>query len=187
MVRERADAARNRLAVLRATEELLAEHGPERFSLDQVAARAGVGKGTVFRRFGNSAGLFQELLAERAARLAEDVATPGTALGPGAPPRSRLLGFLGELAELAGRNVALFAAHERVCAEDRYADPTYVRWHGHLTALMAEIRPDLDAGFAAHALLALFDGDLVRHVMADGGVERLRRSVHDLAVALIGP
>ncbi|WP_230983994.1 TetR/AcrR family transcriptional regulator [Microbispora oryzae] len=183
---ERADAARNRLAVLRATEELLAQSGPELFSLDQVAARAGVGKGTVFRRFGNRSGLFQALLAERAARLAEAVASPGTELGPGAPPRRRLLGFLDELSDLAGRNVALFTAHERVCAQDRYADPTYVRWHRHLTGLLIELLPPgTDPEFAAHALLALFDGDLVRHVVEAGGVDRLRRSVRGYAETLL--
>ena len=42
-MRERADAARNRAAILRATEELLAERGAEHVSLDAVAAAAGVG------------------------------------------------------------------------------------------------------------------------------------------------
>lgn len=82
MVVERADAARNRRAILRATEELLAVHGPERISLDRVAATAGVGKGTVFRRFGSRTGLFQELLAERAARIRD-------AIDSGPPPWAR--------------------------------------------------------------------------------------------------
>ncbi|MET7338697.1 helix-turn-helix domain-containing protein [Nonomuraea sp. NPDC005650] len=183
----RSDATRNREAILRATEELLAAHGAEHISLDRVAAAAGVGKGTLFRRFGSRTGLFQELLAERAAALALAIETPGSVLGPGAPPKARLLAFLDELAELAERNLALFAAHERACAEDKYRDPTYLRWHAHVTALVAEARPDggLDAEFAAHALLGSFDADLARHVMADGGVARLKSSVRGLAEALL--
>jgi AcrR family transcriptional regulator len=185
----RSDATRNREAILRATEELLAAHGAEHISLDRVAAAAGVGKGTLFRRFGSRTGLFQELLAERAAALALAIETPGSALGPGTPPGDRLLAFLDELCELAERNLALFAAHERACAEDKYRDPTYLRWHAHVTALVAEARPDgdggLDAEFAAHALLGSFDADLARHVMADGGVARLRSAVRGLAETLL--
>jgi len=55
--RERADAARNRAAVLQAAAGLFAEHGVTAVSMDQVAAAAGVGKGTIFRRFGDKAGL----------------------------------------------------------------------------------------------------------------------------------
>ncbi|MEV4352775.1 helix-turn-helix domain-containing protein [Nonomuraea sp. NPDC049625] len=183
----RSDATRNREAILRATEELLAAHGAEHISLDRVAAAARVGKGTLFRRFGSRTGLFQELLAERAAALALAIETPGSALGPGTPPEGRLTAFLDELCELAERNLALFAAHERACAEDKYRDPTYLRWHAHVTALIAAARPEdgLDAEFAAHALLGSFDADLARHVMADGGVARLKSAVRGLAETLL--
>ncbi|MEU4324687.1 TetR/AcrR family transcriptional regulator [Nonomuraea dietziae] len=170
----RSDATRNREAILRATEQLLA--AGESVSLDRVAEAAGVGKGTVFRRFGSRTGLFQELLAERAERLAARIA----AEDGGLPATERLLGFLDELAELAGRNIALFAAHERACAEDKYADPTYLRWHAHVSRLIAEARPGRDADFLAHTILGSFDGELVRHL----GVERLKRSVRELAVDL---
>jgi AcrR family transcriptional regulator len=181
----RSDAARNKEAILRATEELLAAYDAEHISLDRVAAAAGVGKGTLFRRFGSRTGLFQELLAERAAALALAIESPDSPLGPGTPPRARLLAFLDELADLAERNLALFAAHERACAEDKYRDPTYLRWHAHVTALIEQAGPGLDAGFAAHALLGSFDADLARHVMSDGGVERLKSSVRGLAQALL--
>lgn len=183
---ERADAARNRRAILHATEELLAGQGAEHVSLDRVAAAAGVGKGTVFRRFGSRTGLFQALLAERAVLLGDAITSEAPPLGSDASPRDRLLAFLTALTDLATRNMALIAAHERACAEDKYADPTYRRWHDHLTTLIAEIRPDLDAEFLGHTLLASFDGDLVRHITARGGADRLGRSVHDLAVALLG-
>jgi AcrR family transcriptional regulator len=181
----RSDATRNRETILRATEELLATHGAEHISLDRVAAAAGVGKGTLFRRFGSRTGLFQELLAERATALAAAIESPASPLGPGTPARDRLLGFLDELADLAERNLALFAAHERACAEDKYADPTYRRWHAHVTALVEESGAPLDAAFAAHTLLGSFDADLVRHIMADGGPARLKTAVRALAAALL--
>lgn len=182
---ERADAARNRRAILRAAEDLLDTYGAEHVSLDRVAATAGVGKGTVFRRFGSRTGLFQALLAERAALLREAIESGPPPLGSDSPPRERLLAFLDALADLAARNVALIAAHERACAEDKYADPTYRRWHAHVTALIVAARPDLDAEFLGHTLLASFDGDLVRYMTARGDAARFTRSVRGLAVALL--
>ncbi|POM22550.1 DNA-binding transcriptional regulator EnvR [Actinomadura rubteroloni] len=182
---ERADAARNRRAVLRAAEALLAEHGREHVSLDRVAAAAGVGKGTVFRRFGSRTGLFQALLEERAHAIAAGIAGGPPPLGPGAPPGARLTAFLDALADLAARNTALLAANERACAQDRFTDPTYLRWHRHVTDLIGAARPDLDAAFCAHALLGLFDADLVGPLTADGGTERFRTSLRSLAEAIL--
>ena len=59
---ERADAARNRLHLLATARQMLAEQGPDRLTMDGLAKRAGLGKGTVFRRFGTRAGIFQALL-----------------------------------------------------------------------------------------------------------------------------
>ncbi len=57
--RLRADAARNQQRIVAAARELFAEHGLE-ITLDDVAERAGVGVGTVYRRFANK----KELIAE---------------------------------------------------------------------------------------------------------------------------
>lgn len=176
---ERADAARNRQAVLRATEQLLAEGGGDHVSLDRVAALAGVGKGTVFRRFGNRAGLLQALLEERSRELREAVVTGPPPLGPGAPARERLLAFLGGLCAIAEDNAVLLSAHEQACADDKFADPSYRFWHAHLTSLLEGA--GTDPGFLAHALLALFDGALIRHV----GPGRFTDSVKNLAATLI--
>ncbi|MFE0099719.1 TetR/AcrR family transcriptional regulator [Streptomyces sp. NPDC059009] len=182
---ERADAVRNRESVLRATEQLLAEGGGDHVSLDRVAALAGVGKGTVFRRFGSRAGLLQALLEERSRALREAVTDGPPPLGPGAPARERLLAFLDALCAIAEGNALLLSAHERACAEDKFADPSYRFWHRHLGALLAEERPGLDGEFAAHALLALFDGDLVRHVATADEPRRFTRSVREWAGALL--
>ncbi|GAA3013764.1 TetR/AcrR family transcriptional regulator [Streptosporangium longisporum] len=182
---ERADATRNRRAVLDATERLLAEGGGDHVSLDRVAALAGVGKGTVFRRFGNRAGLLQALLEERSRELRDAVENGPPPLGPGAPPRERMLAFLDGLGAIAEGNAVLLSAHDQACAQDRYDDPSYRFWHRHLGTLFAEGRPDLDAGFLAHALLAVFDGDLIRHMTPPGDPRRFTRSVRQMAAALL--
>ena len=71
--RVRADAERNREKVLCAAARLFGEHGVEAVSMDQIAAAAGVGKGTLFRRFGDRAGLAQALLHEHTSKLQEEM------------------------------------------------------------------------------------------------------------------
>ena len=65
----RADAQRNREKILKAAGEVFAEYGLEA-SHDQIAEHAGVGVGTVYRRFPDRETLIEELFE---ARLAEFV------------------------------------------------------------------------------------------------------------------
>src|SRR6266702_5374217 len=121
--RERADAVRNRRAILAATEELLAAHRPQDISMEQVAAAAGVGKGTVFHRFGNRMGLMHALMVERARALEDAVTTGPPPLGEGAPDRDRLLAFLGAIIELVSRNKSLMAELAYSTAAEPPAEP----------------------------------------------------------------
>ena len=62
--RERADAVRNRAVILATAQKLFAEKGVENVSMDAIACGAGVGKGTLFRRFGDRASLVRALIEE---------------------------------------------------------------------------------------------------------------------------
>ncbi|QFY14499.1 TetR/AcrR family transcriptional regulator [Nonomuraea phyllanthi] len=145
-----------------------------------------MGKGTVFRRFGNRAGLLQALLEERSRELRDGITNGPPPLGPGAPVRERLLAFLDGLGAIAEGNAVLLSAHEQACAEDKYDDPSYRSWHRHLGTLFTEARPDLDTDFLAHAVLAAFDGDLIRRVTPPDDPRRFTRSIQQLATALLG-
>src|ERR1700748_2424126 len=83
---ERGDAARNRTLLLAAARRLIAEPGVDAVTTEDIAAAAGVGQGTLFRRFGSRAGLMLVLLDEdeRASQQAFLFCTPP--LGPDAPP-----------------------------------------------------------------------------------------------------
>jgi AcrR family transcriptional regulator len=61
---ERSDAARNRARLLEAAARLVAEQGAEHVTMQAVAEEAGVGKATLFRRFGDRNGLLLVLLGE---------------------------------------------------------------------------------------------------------------------------
>lgn len=66
----RADAERNRLRIIAAARELFAERGLDA-TLDDVAAHAGVGVGTVYRRFANRDELIVGVLTEHLAQVTE--------------------------------------------------------------------------------------------------------------------
>src|SRR6516164_1784221 len=90
---ERADAARNRRHLLATAREMLAEQGADKLTMDGLAERAGLGKGTVFRRFGTRAGIFQALLDDDERAFQEKVLSGPPPLGPGAPPLDRLIAY----------------------------------------------------------------------------------------------
>ncbi|MBR8742852.1 TetR/AcrR family transcriptional regulator [Nocardiopsis sp. MG754419] len=91
--RERADAVRNRLHLLRVARRLIAEEGADRLTMDGLAAAADLGKGTVFRRFGTRAGIFRALLEDSEQEFQRAVLEGPPPLGPGAPPVERLAAF----------------------------------------------------------------------------------------------
>jgi AcrR family transcriptional regulator len=133
----RATRARRRdaqsAAILAATEELLAAHRPQDISMEQVAVMAGVGKGTVFHRFGNRMGLMRALMVERAQSVEQAVTSGPPPLGEGAPDRERLLAFLDAIIEVVSRNKSLMAelaysaAAEPPAKEGAPLDPTIGR------------------------------------------------------------
>lgn len=191
--RERADAARNRQAILRAAEELLRRHPPEQVSVERVAIAAGVGKGTVFHRFGSRTGLMRELMAERARELEQAVTEGPPPLGPGAPPVARLVAFFEAVAVLAARNGNLVAAHQhamltsKAAAEQpREANPIYLFWHRHVSGLIAEGRPDVDAKMIAHMLLGVLHMEPIASRLRAGEHEGLAASYADLVKGLMG-
>jgi AcrR family transcriptional regulator len=190
--RERADAARNRRAILAAAEELLREHPPEEVSVERVAVAAGVGKGTVFHRFGSRIGLMQELMSERAHALEQAVVDGPPPLGPGAPAGERLVAFLDAVVAMATRNAGLIAAHEharltqKAGGGTRLANPIYVSWHRHVSALIAEARPDVDADLAAHVLLGTLHTQPIGSLLLAGESARVAATLGDLARGLLG-
>jgi AcrR family transcriptional regulator len=90
---ERADAARNRRLLLATAREMLAEEGADKLTMDGLAERARLGKGTVYRRFGTRAGIFYALLDDDERTFQERVLSGSPPLGPGAPAVDRLIAY----------------------------------------------------------------------------------------------
>ncbi|MFD1149921.1 TetR/AcrR family transcriptional regulator [Saccharothrix hoggarensis] len=164
--KERADAARNRAKILDVAARLFSRHGVAAVSMDQIAGEAGVGKGTLFRRFGDKAGLASALLGVREEDLQRSVLSGPPPVGPGAPAGERLVAFVTAYARFLEANLDLVRLSETASPGARYRTGAYRFWRLHLRILLAEARPDLDADFFAHALLAPLAADL-RHATGE--------------------
>ncbi|MFC9972077.1 TetR/AcrR family transcriptional regulator [Spirillospora sp. NPDC127200] len=176
-VRERADAARNRAAILDAAARLFAEKGVAAVSMDQVATAAGVGKGTLFRRFTDKAGLAAALLDARERDLQQAILSGPPPLGPDAPAGERLTAFAAAYLDYLLAHLDLVRMSETAAPGARYRIGAYRFWHRHL-AILLNGRPDPDA--AAHMLLAALSAEHVAAVLPGLGPERLRKAVLDL-------
>ena len=80
---KRADARRNYEKVLAAAREAFAEGG-ESTALEEIARRAGVGIGTVYRHFPTKEALFEAILVRRIERLADEAGALSSAMDAGA-------------------------------------------------------------------------------------------------------
>ncbi len=152
--RERADAQRNREKVLSAAERLFACHGVENVSMDAIAAAAGVGKGTLFRRFGDRAGLARALLQEHTRALQEAIIRGPAPLGPGASPQERLKAMARAQLSLLEEHADLMAAGEAGRPGARFRTGPYSFLRLHVGLLIREADPEADWEILTDVLLA---------------------------------
>ncbi|GII59267.1 TetR family transcriptional regulator [Planotetraspora thailandica] len=191
---ERADAARNRQHLIATAREMIAELGQERLTMDALAERSGLGKGTVFRRFGTRAGIFQALLDDGERAFQEQVLSGPPPLGPGAPPLDRLISY-------GQARVRFLVEHQeiaRAALDGRQPIPSGSQSplsQAHIRMLLGQI--DLgpaDLDLLAIQLTAALDGPLLLYVSAtdlnrapDQVERRLLPGWHDLVRRICRP
>jgi AcrR family transcriptional regulator len=177
----RADAARNRALLLDAASRLLAHCGAANLTMESVAAAAGVGKGTVFRRFKDRTGLLIALLDHREALLQADFLAGPPPVGPGAPAAERLHTFGPAVIrhELDHHELILASRADPLRA---YAVPAYRLRLSHVGMLLREARVEGERELIAHTLLGSIDATLVHHLTCERGmpVERVEQGWHAL-------
>ena len=184
---ERADAARNRATILAAAETLVAEHGAQCVTMDQVARAAGVGKGTLFRHFGDRCGLMRALLDERERSFQEGFIRGAAPLGPGAPPRERLIAFGERMLEHIEIQGDLLAAAEGAPGE-RLRHSVYAAYRAHVTALLEQSGYAGDIGYLADVLLGTLTAELVLFQRREMAIspDRLKAGWAGLIASLLG-
>ncbi len=168
---ERSDAARNRRRILAAARQLFGEKGVTRVTMEEVARTAGVGKGTLYRRFSNKGLLCEALLDEPTRRLQAEMLV--SLSDPGRGALEKLRNFLVRLVLFTEENLDLLyggqdtlQGAERVA---RYGHPSYdwIRWTvlGLLreAARNGELDEEKDIEYLADAMLAPLNVDLYYH------------------------
>jgi len=175
---ERADAARNRVKALAAAERLFAARGVAAVSMDDIAASAGVGKGTLYRRFGDKSGLAAALLDERESRLQAALLGGPPPLGPGAPPADRLAAFVTAYLEFVDAHLDLVAMSQTASPGARLRTGSHQFWCQHCRILLSEAGA-ADPGLRADAILAALTAEQVRYWRHTEG-----RSLPELASAI---
>jgi len=170
--RERRDAARNRERVLAAAAGLFEAQGVEAVEIRDIARVAGVGIGTVYRRFGDKGSLVAAVLDERERALQDALLTGPPPLGPGAPAAERLTAFLDALVDLTEESLGMLLVSENSTIGARYRIGAYRAWRLHVAVLLREAAPSLDADWFAEALLAPLAADLYAHQRRELGVPR---------------
>ena len=149
--RERADAAENRRKILVAARTLTNRRGAGALTMQAVASAAGVGKATVFHRFGDRDGLLRALLDDFMTELQDGFLHGPPPLGPGAGADERLEAFIVELVRQTVANLGAALAGESLTQSD--PPPVYGALRLHVSLLIAEVDPGLPAGPLAAYLL----------------------------------
>ena len=159
---ERADAARNRAHLIDVARRMVAELGADKVTMDGLAERAGLGKGTVFRRFRTRAGIFHALLDEEEKHFQQRLLSGPPPLGPGAPAVERLVAF--------GRARLEFLVEHMVLARASLdpGQPVPVSESPslfHVQMLVSEACPDAAAsGTLALQLVAALEGPVLLYL-----------------------
>ena len=160
---ERSDAAANRARILEAAERLFAEKGVPAVHMAQIAEAAGVGKGTLYRRFCNKGELALSLMDAQLKEFQdEQLASMRRMTAAGVPFLQQLNRFLEALVAFTETHMPLLyeaQQHSQALEEEDVSRPhfwQYMTAHALLRRAVdaGELPDDVDTAYAAEALLA---------------------------------
>jgi AcrR family transcriptional regulator len=181
---ERADAARNRAKIHAAAARLFAAGDPRTITMDDIAKAAGVGRGTLYRRYPDVRSIAVALLNEHEQELQEQLLRGAPPLGPGAPPAQRLHAFYAAMVQLLEAHAPLALGAET--GGERFTTGAYGFWVAHVRALLrAHGVADPDA--LADILLAPLAAEVYQYQRSNGITpDRIVAALDGLAVGLLG-
>ena len=178
---ERRDAAEHRQRILAEARRLFSERGVEAVSMHQIAQAAGVGQGTLYRRYANKGDLCLDLLKESGMRSWTEIEAYLRESAASESPLARLDGLIVRIAEVVEQKARLLGAiGDAFCGDRRamqFRNPFYRWMHNKVATLLTEavdrgeIVP-LDATYTADALLAALSVDLYEFQRHDRGLSQ---------------
>ncbi|MGH2586879.1 MAG: TetR/AcrR family transcriptional regulator [Dehalococcoidia bacterium] len=193
---ERRDAAENRQRILATARALFDRHGVDAVTMHDIARAAGVGQGTLYRRYAHKGRLCQALLEDSLDGLCLDLAAIVDAHPAAEPTLSRLEQVIVRLVAFNEANAPLLGGVWDAACGARRADCYLTPWatwlHEAIVTLLQRAAgageiPPLDADCTAYALLAsAFDGNLYLFLRQERGFsqERITDSLRRLITGL---
>jgi AcrR family transcriptional regulator len=187
---QRETAARNEEKLLQTARSLLRSADGAKVDMREIAEAAGVGVGTLYRRFGDKAGLLAAVIGDDEHALQDAILQGPPPLGPGAPADERLGAFIEALVALTERNIGVLLITDAT-PPGRLKVGAYSGWRQHLGLLLRQAGTDLDAkdaGWYADMLLASVDAQLYAFQRRDlkFSQRRIATNAKALARAIIG-
>jgi AcrR family transcriptional regulator len=160
---ERRDAIKNRQQILSAARELFATQGVDNTSMEEIGRAAGVGKGTLYRRFAHKGELCEALLEDDLTVFCTRVDTAMAESDTSQTALSRLEWLFTQYIAMVELHIPLLAAIQEAAAGTRrhsfYQSPFYTWLHAHIVGLLTTAvaqgeAVDLDVVFTADTILA---------------------------------
>lgn len=197
MKTERRDAAANRRLILETAENLFAANGVANVNMADIAEAAGVGKGTLYRRYANKAELCLGLLDTQMREFQENILSRLRQLTAQETPKLEQLDqFLDALVYFVDQHSPLLCEVQKGGLLEELSDEDLQRPHfwQHMTisGLLqsaidnGELPSDLDVTYTADALLAMLNSNLLRFQQQgrDFSLERISAGLRRMAAAL---
>jgi len=190
--KERRDAAAHRQAILATAQELFRTHGIESTSMCEIAREAGVGQGTLYRRFAHKGALCEALLSEQLQAF-RTTTTALIAAAADAPALEQLERVIRQLLTFYADNEALVGAMMDAAAGVRqtsFFESAFYAWCHDLLAYVLELGMEqgqiapLDSGVGADMLLAALNVDFYRYMHATHGLsnEQLLQTIQRIVI-----
>lgn len=176
--KERRDAAEHRRIILQQAKSLFAEHGVESVSMHQIARSAGVGQGTLYRRYAHKGDLCLDIIEESFRQLNDEIERY-LQKHRELPVRQRLEHVLRQWLDFVeDKSRWLGELQPRGCDMSYvYNTPLYQSMHGIIRGLLEEAverqgAAPVDPVFAADAMLACMSPYLQSFLRNDRGYSK---------------
>jgi TetR/AcrR family transcriptional repressor of mexAB-oprM operon len=178
--KERKDSIEHRRIILQKAQALFTEYGVDSVTMHQIAKSAGIGQGTLYRRYAHKGELCQDLMMESTQHLCDDVQSYLDA-NPQLPAKERLVMFLGIFLDfIESHSHWLISIHAPTCEGRQslmYQSPLYSYMHNAIyqllnEALPATIEASSDRTFRADTMLASMNPEFYLFMRRERGYSK---------------